>query len=374
MKDWKVRIQALFDRMDSLSDNVRSRIKRVTGFSRPLMIIPHLGFGTSDKLFVGGRVLEDKGFTPASEADTTWRNLINMYKRFATDEVPGARLRALFQGVEKEVVADNEGYFKLEINPAGPLDPQLWQEVALELLQPRMRDGQPVSATAHALVPSPNARFGVISDIDDTIIRTNVANRLKMILTVVLLNEHTRKPFEGVAAFYRALHKGASGEENNPFFYVSSSAWNLYTLLVEFLELQAIPLGPLFLRDFGDHLIFSSRDHHGHKMSTIRQILTAFPELPFVLVGDSGERDPEIYRETVKEYPGRIRAIYIRSVVRHPSRLAAIDQLVEEVQHSESQLVLAPDSEFAAAHAAAEGLIATGELSNIRGDKENDQA
>jgi phosphatidate phosphatase APP1 len=318
--------------------------------------------------------LKDEGFSPSRSADSTWQNLINMYKRFETDEVPGARIRALFQGVETEVIADQEGYFSLEINPARPLDSRPWQEVELELLEPLSRDGQTVRATAQVLVPAATARFGIISDVDDTIISTNVTNKLKMILTVILLNEHTRKPFKGVAAFYRALQKGASGSDDNPIFYVSSSAWNLYTLLVEFLKVQEIPIGPLLLRDFGERLLLSSNARHGHKMTNIRRLLRTFPDLPFVLIGDSGEQDPEIYRAVVKEYPKRIRVIYIRSVDRHPSRIAAIDKLIEEVQQTASQLVLTPDSEFAAVHAAAEGLISTGELSSIRAEKKKDES
>jgi phosphatidate phosphatase APP1 len=193
-----------------------------------------------------------------------------------------------------------------------------------------------------------------------------------MVLTVILSNEHARKPFEGVGGLYRALHRGMTGVEDNPIFYVSNSPWNLYTLVLEFLNLQKIPLGPLLLRDFGDHLLFA-RDHESHKKSNIKRILGSFPQLPFVLIGDSGERDPEIYRDIVKEYPTRIRAIYIRCINKQPSRLAAIDRLIEEVRHTGSQLVLTPDSEFAAAHAAAEGLISTAELSAIRSEKRKDQ-
>ena len=98
-----------------------------------------------------------------------------------------------------------------------------------------------------------------------------------------------------------------------------------------------------------------------------------FPYLPFVLIGDSGERDPEIYRDIVKEFPTRIRAIYIRSIDRRHSRLVAIDKLIEEVRHTGTQLVLTPDSEFAAAHAAAEGLISTAELGAVRAEKKKDQ-
>jgi phosphatidate phosphatase APP1 len=374
MKDWKSRIQALIGGMDNLSDTLRSRIRKVTGFNNPLTIVPYLGYGTPSRLVLNGRVLEDEGFTASGSADSTWQNLTNMYKRFETDEVPGARIRALFQGAEQEVIADQEGYFTVEINPVRSLDSRPWQEVELELLDPPPREGNRVRVTGHFLVPSATARFGIISDIDDTVISTNVTNKTKMILTVTLLNEYTRKPFDGVAAFYRALQRGAGGSDYNPIFYVSSSAWNLYTLLVEFLKVQEIPLGPLFLRDFGDHLLFSSKDHRGHKISNIKRILDTFPHLPFVLIGDSGEQDPEIYREVVKEFPNRIRAIYIRAVSRHPSRMTAIEKLIGEVQQTGSQLVLAPDSEFAAVHAAGEGLISTEELSNIRAEKKKDKS
>ena len=371
--DWKARAQALVERWDNLSDSLRSRLRKITGFNYPLMIMPYLGYGTPDKLLLSGRVLEDEGFIPAGDRDNTWQNLVNIYRRFETDEVAGARIRALFQGVEKEVVTDHEGYYSMEINPIKPLDSRLWHEVELELLDPPSKDGQRILSTAQVLVPSSTATIGIISDLDDTVISTNVPNKLKMILTVTLFNEHTRKPFEGVAAFYRALQKGKSGREENPIFYVSSSPWNLYTLLSEFLRVQEIPMGPLFLRDFGDHLLFSLQDQHSHKMSNIKKILDTYPHLPFVLIGDSGEQDPEIYRQIVKEYPKRVRVIYIRSVNRHPSRIEAIDKLVEEVRETACQLVLTSDSEFAATHAAAEGLISTGELPCIRSEKKNDK-
>jgi phosphatidate phosphatase APP1 len=127
------------------------------------------------------------------------------------------------------------------------------------------------------------------------------------------------------------------------------------------------------MRDSGDHLLFP-KDHDNHKRTNIKRILETFPHLPFVLIGDSGEQDPEIYSEIVKEYSDRIRVIYIRSVNKNPSRIAAIDKLIEEVGQTGSQLVLTPDSEFAAAHAAAEGLISTGELSDIRSETKKDQS
>jgi phosphatidate phosphatase APP1 len=332
----------------------RSLLRRLARRWRdPLIVLPYFGYGTAQALTVCGRVLEDEGFLPAADADTRWRNLVRFYKRLESDEVPGARLRARFLGVEAEATTDAEGYFRLSLDPRGRLGPAAWQEVELELLEP----GEGVKATARVLVPSERAKFGVISDIDDTIVASHVANKLKMILTVALSNARTRKPFQGVAAFYRALHAGV-----NPVFYVSKSPWNLYAPLIEYLEVQGLPLGPLLLRDFG------FRREKEHKRKAIEDILGTYPALKFILIGDSGEEDPEIYSAIVKRFPERIRVIYIRSV--NPKRIAQVEKLIAEVAKTGCQLVLAADSEFAAAHAAGEGLIQASELRAVRSEKE----
>jgi phosphatidate phosphatase APP1 len=374
MSDWKAKIESVIEELDNFSDKVKTRLRRIKGFDESLIIVPFLGYGNADKFLLSGRVLADKGEVISSEMDGKRRNLVNLYKRFATDEVAGARVRAVFQDIEREVMTDGEGYFNLELNLSQPLQSDSpFQEIDLELLEPLKEDGRTIRAVGRVLVPPPDAAFGIISDLDDTIITTNVTNRLKMFLTVALLNEYTRMPFKGVSAFYRALQKGASGAENNPIFYVSSSPWNLYQFLTEFLKLHNIPLGTLFLKDFGNHTIFNSGAHSAHKINSIESILNTYPHLPFILIGDSGEKDPEIYREIVKKYPRRIRTIYIRSIDTKPGRLAAIDRLIAEIADTGCQLVLAPDTEFAAVHAAAERLIATGELSNIRDEKKEDE-
>jgi phosphatidate phosphatase APP1 len=370
MANWKSKVLNIIAKADEMSDNARSRIKRFTGHDGPLIIHSYFGHGTAGQVVLKGRVLEDQGLIPSEDADTNWENLVNLYKRFESDEVPGARLRVRFGNVEQEVTADGEGYFSSTLELNNHSDTRLWQEVDLELLKPLASGEAGVRAAGWIMIPPATAKFGVISDIDDTVIVSNVINKFKLLLTVALSNERTRMPFEGVASFYRALQDGASGGENNPIFYVSKSPWNLYTLLVEFFDIHGIPRGPLFLRDFGSDKTFPEDDH---KVSRIESIVNTYPDLPFVLVGDSGERDPEIYRDVVKAFPNRIRTIYIRSVNPEPSRIAAIDRLAAEVQETQSQLILAPDTEFAATHAAAEGMISTGALAEIRSEKRVDQ-
>jgi len=373
MGNWKSRIESIFDNIDNLSDELRLRLKNIKGFEKPLKVISFLGYGTSDKLLLSGRILEDNGVVITNEKDGKLQNLVNLYKRFETDEVIGARIRAVFQNVETESVTDSEGYFYLEIRPSDKLPSQLLHEIELHLLEPLLKNGGMISAVGQVLVPPDTARFGVISDLDDTVLTTNVTNKIKMFLTVALLNEYTRMPFKGVAAFYKALQKGATGSENNPIFYVSSSPWNLYPLLTEFLKIQDIPLGPLFLKDFGNHTLFSSGEHKSHKINNIESVLNTYPHLPFVLIGDSGEQDPEIYSEIVRRYPQRIKVVYIRNINLKPERIASIDKLIDEIKDTGCQLVLAPDTEFAAVHAASEKLIAVGELPNIREEKKTDE-
>lgn len=374
MPDWKAKFENLFERIEDVTDDFRLKRKRKRNFENPLKIMPFFGYGTSEKIRIKGRVLEDEGAIASTETDSVWRNILNMYRRFETDEIPYARVKAFFQHAEIETIADREGYFTAEFDSVGDLPELIWQEVGFELVEPVSLNKETAKAVGQVLTPAPAAKFGVISDIDDTVITTNVTNRLKMLITTIASNEHTRVPFEGAAAFYRALQRGVSGEENNPIFYVSSSPWNLYGFLIEFFRKHSIPFGPLFLKDFGSHTLFSGGEHKAHKLENIAHILETFTQLPFVLIGDSGEQDPEIYRQIVEKYPNRIRAVYIRDVNPNPERVAAIGKHIKGIGEIGSQMVFAPDSEFAARHAAAEGLIAEDELENIRVEKKIDEA
>lgn len=131
--------------------------------------------------------------------------------------------------------------------------------------------------------------------------------------------------------------------------------------------MQGFPRGPLLLRDFG------LRSDRNHKCRRIQEILATYPALDFVLIGDSGEHDPEIYSDIVRLHPERMRVIYIRNVDPDPARIAAVGRLVARVAKTGCQLVLVPDSAFAAAHAATEGLIRASELAAIAYDARSDR-
>ena len=153
------------------------------------------------------------------------------------------------------------------------------------------------------------------------------------------------------------LQKGFGGEEFNPLFYVSSSPWNLYDLLTDFFEINEIPEGPVILKDYGfTHKKIFTESHLIHKPKAIRNILNTYPKLPFILIGDSGQHDPEIYAGIAKEFPGRIKAIYIRDVTagERDTEVAAI------ARDAGTEMLPVPDTLTAARHAEERGLVAPG--------------
>src|SRR5690606_27345865 len=145
------------------------------------------------------------------------------------------------------------------------------------------------------------AEYGIISDIDDTIMRTGATSLLESGRNVLLNNAHTRIPFHGVSQFYKTLQLGRNGKRNNPFFYVSSSPWNNYDLLYHFLELNERPEGPLMNRDIGiDDSKLGHSEHMSHKYKEIENILIPYSKRNFILIGDSGQEDAAIYRDVVR--------------------------------------------------------------------------
>lgn len=377
MPGWKKslsrKIRGSVYRMERRIDRWKHAITRRFGKPVPVHIVPYRGFGTPERLMLRGRVLEDKQIGSPKEEDSWWRNLCNMYRRFDSDVIAGARLRATYHDDVQETVTDEEGYFEVTFHPASPPNPEtLWHDVHIELLDEIVPGQTDVSATGKILVPPVDAQIGIISDMDDTVLKTHATNLWRMAKLTFLNNARTRMPFEGVSAFYRALQRGPLGDGQNPIFYVSSSAWNIYDLLVDFLDLNRIPVGPLLLRDLG--LAKSQRQlfSHEHKLLKIERILGTYPELPFVLIGDSGQDDPTIYRQAVLDFPGRIAAVYIRDI--DPEHRQSIEVIAEEIKAHGVDMLLVENTVVAAAHAAEKGWISPNDLPDIRKETDIDRA
>lgn len=355
-----------------LAGEAHRAVDRALGKTGTYRAIGYRAYGTAERALVLGRVLEHTRIATADAKHGRWRNLLATLQRIDADPLPYATVRAIMGRSTSQVVADDEGFIRHWLAPASPLAAGRWHDVYLELVA---GDTTPVAAAApipaRVLVPPLAAERGVISDMDDTVLQSEITNFLRAAQLMLLENARTRLPFPGVAAFYRALERGARGTVNNPIFYVSSSPWNLHDVIAEFLDAQEIPTGPMLLRDWDiGRDMLRTREH---KLVQIREILTTYPTLPFILVGDSGQEDPEIYGTIVREFPGRVLAIYIRNVSQHPERSESIRRLAEQVTEGGSTLLLADDTLAAARHAAAHGWIAEEALADIGSEKRADE-
>lgn len=358
-------------RLETQLDAARFRLKRRMGWLGPVQIMPFLGYGNASMVTFSGRVLEEKDLGDPHEEAHWWENLRAMYHRIESDEIPYARVRAEFNGQPCETRTDDEGYFAFDLATAGlPVNASGWFDVHLQLAEQVTPSQGPVTAPSQVLIPPVNADFAVISDIDDTIIRTYATDFFRMMRVLFLNNARTRVPFEGVSAFYSALQKGPDGASNNPIFYVSSSTWNIYDLLLAFLDVHGIPRGPLLLRDLGLDQTKFVKSGHEHKLDKIERIFRFYPQTRFILIGDSGQQDPALYSQAIQRHPGRVIAAYIRDV--HPLHRSKVSRIAREVETLGSEMLLVQDTEAAAQHAAQHGLIRWSELSTVHRQKEAD--
>jgi phosphatidate phosphatase APP1 len=351
-------------------------VERALGRTGAFRVVGYRGYGTSARVLGLARVIEHTRIADADASQARWRNLLATWQRIDATPLPRAAVRARLGDRVSDLVADDEGFVRTWIPSGASLAAGAWHTVDLELAAapdtPAQRALEVPPRPARVLVPSAAAQFGVVSDMDDTVLQSRITSFLRAAQLMLLENARTRLPFPGVAGFYRALERGrlAPGAAN-PIFYVSSSPWNLYDVIADFLAAQEIPVGPMLLRDWDlGPALLRSRDY---KLAQIRDILRTYPSLPFLLVGDSGQEDPEIYSALVREFPARILAIYIRNVTPDPARTAAIRVLASEVERAGSTLVLADDTLAAARHATAHGWIDEAALADVATEKRADE-
>ena len=326
----------------------------------PLQIIAFQGYGTNTHFYARGRALEDE--TIDLEAQKIWHLAVNTWKRFETDEIKhvGLNLKLPNNKILK-ATTDENGYFIIEENLENLkslTNEEGW--LAFELSYSDVNIKRTIQNEnrfpGEILIPCTQAQFGVASDIDDTILHTGVVSTLKwkVIYNSIFKHAKNRIPLEGAADFYQKLHRGASGKNANPIFYVSHSPWNLYRYLELFLKQNNFPKGPILLRSLSNFLKKKPEGEKPQKQKEILNLLKTYPELSFILIGDSGEHDPDIYIEIAEAFPERILAIYLRSV-KHKKRMLRVRGIVEN--YKTTPILLVESSEQAIEHAREKGFV-----------------
>lgn len=336
-------------------------------------IHPFRGYGSDREVFLMGRVLRQPRFAAMREA-ADGVTLVDFARRALRRGIRGARVTARLGGAQGSAETDSDGYFRICLSADDTrLSGEGWQTARVRIESPAEAAGALAEAAVY-LRPRAS-RCVVVSDIDDTVVETGVANKLRMFWNLFFEDVEGRVAYPGVAAFYRQLHDGPSGREGNPMLYVSRGPWAIYEVLELFFQRHRVPEGPiLFLREWGMTLQRPlpppAKDH---KLALIRAMLAVYDDAPFVLIGDSGQQDPEIYARIVREHPERVLAVYIRKVRGKPERHEAIRKLASKVAATGAELVLADDTVAMARHAAGLGLVDEGAPALVRGDRVRDE-
>jgi len=320
-----------------------------------LLIHAFRGYGSTRRVYLMGRLFRQPGSRSVAPQGQVLRDLFSFFRRVFRRGVAGELVIMKLGEISHQCRTDKNGFFQFSLDG---LEGQTGNggliEVSLTLEKhPEVRAGAEIYVTPE------QARFAVISDIDDTVMETGVANKFKMFWRLFASGAQSRVAFPGVAEFYQRLHAGRSGQQHNPMLYVSRAPWSIYEMLEAFFRAHDIPVGPvLFLRDWGMTLQQPlPRRGSDHKHRLIEKMLALYQELPFILIGDSGQHDPEVYADIVQRHPGRVKAIYIRDVSRSMSRTAEIEQLGESVRKTDCDLVLTDDTEVMVRHARSKSFI-----------------
>ena len=277
-------------------------------------IIAYTGYGSAGFIRVLARVVHtrtseetaaaDAGATPAQldHADDEARG----WRAFIT--APAADIPVTIRVGDREVVVRTDRTGLIDHVIRGPGLAAGWREVTLSAAQ-----AAPVTAAVH--VVSSTQRFGIISDIDDTILTTNLPRPAVAFWNTFVRSEAQRVPVAGMAPMYREFiaDHDASGAEV-PVIYVSTGAWNTAPHLTRFIRRQGFPQGPLLLTDWGPTNSGWFRSGAEHKRAQLRRIARELPHVRWVLVGDTGQKDPILYRELAESHPEVVRAIALRQL------------------------------------------------------------
>jgi len=374
---------ALLLAVAAVEDAVQAGLVRVFGMfgRREISVQPFIGYGTPERVRALGRVVLGRHPGRTAAADLVdesvgrrpsphhrwdawrerWGTLREGVAPFFTVEVPGCPvvLRGPVDGTAAR--ADRQGYVDVSVE-AGGIEPG-WHRVNATATW----RGRTAEAALPVLVLDPAATLAVVSDLDDTVIESGITRGLEVLRLTLLTEVTKRTPLPGAAELYRALSAPPAGG-SVPVFYLSTSPWNLYEVLARFLVLRGFPAGPLLLTAWGPSRTNLFRvTAEAHKLTLIRALLVDYPALRVVLIGDTGQLDPEIYARIAQERPDRVRAIYVRRTVGMPAKRAVqLDGLVRRVAACGVPMLVVDDSVQIAEHAAGVGLLDTADVQAVR--------
>jgi len=355
-------IKNVFKKIKKPFKKLKLYVKYKAGWLGIPKIVAYTGYGNRSEVFIKGCVLEDKGLAKPRDKQKIWQNILATIKRFSGDEIAGVKVKASFMGITKTIETDECGYFFFHFSTKEDLGKKAnngWLNCEIELIDNIVENQPQTVVQGNIRIVTENEDRIFVSDIDDTVMVSHSTQTLKKLSLMLFKNAYARRPLNGVETLYQRLVKGKDKKSNYPFFYVSSSEWNLYDLLDDFFNHNGLPKGVFMLKKLQKNILNfrkSGLGNHRHKYEKIKTLLNFYRTQKFILIGDSGQRDPKIYRQLALEFPGRIETIYIRKVGLK-KWLFDENDLIAELEKVNTHFFQVEDSEKMSGHAFRYGYI-----------------
>lgn len=312
------------------------------------------GYGHKHNLVVYGHVFKSKAKTKQIYSNNIFVNIIHLLRLFILKPYPSVNVRLQFFGQTVDHKTDEDGFFKFEWEAEQDVSAG-WHFVKVEALD---EEGKVIGASEGKLYVPHITQYAFISDIDDTVMVSHSATIGRRLRELFIKNPHTRKTFPDAASHYQQLALSHTDQNQpNPFFYVSSSEWNLYDYLVETFHFNKLPEGTFLLNTIKrwKDLIKTGKTGHEGKLLRVMRILDAFPNQKFIFFGDNSQQDPMIYAKIVEKYPDNIEAVYIRNIV--PANELETGLLLDKIKAKSVSTCLFNSSKEAISHSRSIGLI-----------------
>jgi phosphatidate phosphatase APP1 len=306
------------------------------------------GYGHQQNLVLYGQVRKGLERDKDKYTYNVFANIASIAKLYFIRPFPFAMVRMQWESQSIYATADADGFFELKWSSAAST-PAGWTPVTVYLQDEKGNDT--VSGEGKVFIPH-ITQYGFISDIDDTVLISHSGRTGKKLTTLFTTDPLKRRAFSDVVRFYQLLASShTTTDVPNPFFYVSSSEWNLYDYLIDFFHRNLLPEGSFLLSAFKrwSQIIKIGNTKHRGKGTRIKRILEVFPNQRFVLIGDNSQKDPVIYTEIANEHPDRIHAIYLRIV--NPKKRSKTVSQMDAVQNKGIHVFMFDNTTAAIDHA-----------------------
>lgn len=312
------------------------------------------GYGHTHNLVVYGHAFKFRARNTQNYSNNLFVNIIYLLKMFILKPYPQAEIRLTFRDQVIHGKTEYDGFFKFEWEASATVEAG-WHPVKAEILAD---DGTVLAENNGSIYVPHITQYAFISDIDDTVMVSHSATIARRLRELFIKNPHTRKTFPDTSRHYNLLAlSGTDAAHPNPFYYVSSSEWNLYDYLVETFRFNKLPEGTFLLNQLKrwKDLIKTGKTGHEGKLLRVMRIIDAFPNQKFVFFGDNSQQDPKIYATIAVKYPKNITAVYIRNI--RPEKEQETRRILEEIAAQDIDTCLFSTSQQAIDHSVKSGLV-----------------